>query len=143
MDVFLRTYLPPQPHPRRPVEDTFDCPLAELGLLRPLGGGSFALPRGPRPSLPAEVLAFAVHEFWQDLWSPGESGQDTLTLERLLYDAGSPGAAFRMDDRGLVAALEALPRKYGLEYDETAGLRQVRRRRGFRRPVELLGEPLQ
>ncbi len=137
MDVFLRTYLPPRPHPRRPVEDTFDCPLAELGLLQPLGGGNFALPRGPRPTLPAGVLGFAIHEFWQE----AASRQKTLTLERLLYDPGSPGAAFRMDDRGLVAALEALSPRYGLDYDETAGLRQVRRRRAIRRPVELLREP--
>ena len=136
VDVFLRTYLPPRPHPRRPVEDTFDCPLAELGLLQPLGGGNFALPRGPRPTLPASVLGFAIHEFWRD----AAPGQKTLTLERLLYDAGSPGAAFRMDDRGLVAALEALPSEYGLDYDETAGLRQVRRRHAVRRPVKLLGD---
>lgn len=136
MDVFLRTYLPPRPHPRRPVEDTFDCPLVELGLLQRLGDRRYALPRGPRPSLPPEVLAFAVHEFWQD----AAPSQRTLTLERLLYDPGSPGAAFRMDDRGLVAALEALPHESGVDYDETSGLRQVRRRAVIH-PVELLGEP--
>ena len=136
VDVFLRTYLPPRPHPRRPVEDAFDCPLAELGLLRRLGGGRYAVPRGPRPGLPPDVLGFAVHEFWRK----AAFSQTTLTLERLLYDPGSPGAAFRMDDRGLVTALEGLPAEYGLEYDETAGLRQVRRRL-IPRPVELLGEP--
>lgn len=133
MEVFLRTYLPPRSDRRRPAEDGFDCPLAELGLIRPLGGNRpgarqhrrYALPRGPRPSLPDPVLAFAVHEFWNG----SAPGQETLTLERLLFHPGSPGAAFRLDDRSLVAVLERLPRDTGLRYDETAGLRQLRRSR--------------
>ena len=135
MEVFLRTYLPPKRDRRRPVEESFDCPLAELGLIRPLdearpgprGQRRYALPRGPRPTLPDAVLAFAVHEFWNG----SAAEQETLTLERLLFHPGSPGAAFRLDDRSLVAVLERLPRDTGLRYDETAGLRQLRRRRDF------------
>ena len=134
MEVFLRTYLPPKRDRRRPAEDSFDCPLAELGLIRPLdaarpgprGQRRYALPRGPRPSLPDAVLAFAVHEFWEG----SAAEQETLTLERLLFHPGSPGAAFRLDDRSLVAVLERLPPDTGLRYDETAGLRQLRRLRG-------------
>ena len=135
VDVFLRTYVPARPRGRRPIEDTFDCPLAELGLLQPLGGGRFAMPRGARPSLPPAVLAFALHEFWPE----AARGQETLPLERLLFAPGCPGAAFRLDDRALTAALEALPPRWGFEYDETAGLRQVRRRIEWK-PLDLLSE---
>lgn len=133
VDVFLRTYLPPKNDRRRPVEESFDCPLAELGLIRPLAGRRYAIPRGPRPSLPDAVLAFAVLEFWDE----NAAGQQTLTLERLLFHPGSPGAAFRLDDRSLVAALERLPKDTGLRYDETAGLRGLHRR-GAPRPISLL-----
>jgi hypothetical protein len=33
VDVFIRTYAPAQAKRERPIEDTFDCPLVELGLL--------------------------------------------------------------------------------------------------------------
>ena len=86
------------------------------------------------PAQPADaVLAFAVLEFWD----ARAAGQQTLTLERLLFHPGSPGAAFRLDDRSLVAALERLPKDTGLRYDETAGLRGLHRR-GAPRPLSLL-----
>ncbi len=135
VEVFLRTYLPPRRDRRRPPENDLDCPLAELGLIRPLGGRSFAMPRGPRESLPDEVLAFAVLDFWKR----SADSQETLTVERLLFWPGSPGAAFRLDRESLTAALERLSRQdIGLEYDETAGLRQLRRRPQAPEPMTLL-----
>lgn len=123
VDVFLRTYIPAKEDRRRPLEDSFDCPLGELGLLRQLDDGFFQFQRGPKPSLPIEVLAFALVEFW----NTAAAEQSTLNLERILYDAGSPGAAFKLTDRALVAMLERLPSDTGIRYDETAGLRAVQR----------------
>lgn len=123
LDVFIRTYLPARDHVRRPLEDTFDCPLAELGLLEKVDAGRFALRRGRRPSLPVEILAFAVLEFWQRV----ASNQQTLALERVLFDPGSPGAAFKLSDRDLVGMLEELPAYCGVRYDETAGMRLLMR----------------
>ena len=125
LDVFIRTYLPARTHARRPLEDTFDCPLAELGLLRNVGAGRFELRRGARPSLPVHVLLFATLEFWQRE-SPD---QRTLPIERLLFDPGSPGAAFRLGDRDLVDMVERLPGRWGVRYDETAGMRLLLRER--------------
>ncbi len=125
LDVFIRTYLPARTHARRPLEDTFDCPLAELGLLRGIGAGRFELRRGARPSLPARVVLFATLEFWRR----EAPDQRTLPLERLLYDPGSPGAAFRLDDRALVGMVEDLSGRWGVRYDETAGMRLLLRER--------------
>ena len=123
LDVFLRTYLPAREDSRRPFEDSFDCPLAELGLLEKVGAARFSLRRGPRPSLPVEILLYAVLDFWQR-----EAGaQQTLAFERVQFDAGSPGAAFKLDDRSLVSMLERLPRDAGVRYDETAGMRVLQR----------------
>lgn len=133
VDVFLRTYLPARDDRRRPLEDGFDCPLAELGLIRRAGTGLFAFERGPRPSLPDDVLAFALADFWQH----SAPDQETLTLERLLFDPGSPGAAFKLGDRDLVEILERLPVDHGMRYDETAGQRLIIRD-SERQPLELL-----
>ncbi len=94
-----------------------------MGLLRPAGAGRFELRRGPRPSLPVPILLFAILEFWQR----EAPDQRTLPLERLLFDPGSPGAAFRLGDRDLVGMCERLPRRWGVRYDETAGLRLLLR----------------
>ena len=135
VDVFLRTYLPARDDRRRPLEDGFDCPLAELGLIRRAGPGRFAFERGPRPSLPDEVLVFAMADFWRN----AAPDQKTLALERVLFDPGSPGAAFKFGDRDLVEVLERLPAKYGLRYDETAGQRVISRDRE-RNPMKFLAE---
>ena len=135
VDVFLRTYLPARDDRRRPLEDSFDCPLAELGLLRRAGTGFFTFERGPRPSLPDDVLAFALADFWQHT----APDQETLTLERVLFDPGSPGAAFKLGYRDLVEILERLPADRGMRYDETAGQRLIIRD-VERQPLELLAE---
>ena len=135
VDVFLRTYLPARDDRRRPLEEGFDCPLAELGLLRRAGPGLFAFERAPRPSLPDDVLAFALADFWQH----SAPDQETLTLERLLFDPGGPGAAFKLGDRDLVEMLERLPADHGMRYDETAGQRLLIRD-AERQPLELLAE---
>ncbi len=133
VDVFLRTYLPARDDRRRPLEDSFDCPLAELGLIRRAGTGRYAFERGPRHSLPDAVLAFALADFWRR----SAPDQETLALERILFDPGSPGAAFKLGDRDLVEILERLPADGGLRYDETAGQRLVLRD-VERNPLEFL-----
>ena len=127
LDVFLRTYLPAREDSRRPLEDSFDCPLAELGLLEKVGAARFALRRSSRPSLPVEVLLYAVLDFWQHQ----AEAQQTLAFERVQFDAGSPGAAFKLDDRSLVFMLERLPSGAGVRYDETAGMRVLQREGGW------------
>ncbi len=136
VDVFLRTYIPAQEDRRRPLEDSFDCPLGELGLLRQLDDGFYQFYQGPKPSLPEAVLAFALITFWNDV----APQQETLNVERLLYDPGSPGAAFKLTDKALVAMLEQLPADSGMRYDETAGLRVLLRtkKKCFQDPARLL-----
>lgn len=135
VDVFLRTYVPSTVDRRRSFEDTFDCPLVELGLIRELDDGFFQFSRIPKSGLPLEIFMYAVSMFW----NRHASGQETLGIERLLYDAGSPGAAFKLSETDLAQLLEAIPSSTGFRYDETAGLRVLMRAgRSPRRPVEFL-----
>jgi hypothetical protein len=128
VDVFLRTYVPAEPDKRRPIEDTFDCPLVELGLMRQVGPSMYEMPRASRPTLPVEVFALALTRFWHRQ----VSGAKTLSFESVLYGAGSPGAAFRLSEPALTVLLEQLPEWTGVRYDETAGLRNL-----VRGPAEL------
>lgn len=123
IDTFLRTYVPSRGVSRRAMEDSFDCPLVELGLLREWEDGLYQFMRGPKPTLPIEIFSFALQSFWQ-VEAPG---QDTLQFERVLYGPGSPGAAFKLSEAALVTMLEELPASSGFRYDETAGLRVVLR----------------
>lgn len=135
VDVFLRTYLPVYEGRRNLLEDGFDCPLVELGLIRRVDRQHFSLERGPRPSLPQDVLAFALAEYWRD----SAPDQETLALERVLFNPSSPGAAFRLRDRDLIEAVEGFPANFGLRYDETAGQRVIFRE--FKRePLEFLAD---
>jgi hypothetical protein len=101
------------------VEDAFDCPLIELGLIDEVERGLYRFTRGYRNSLPQEILAFAV----LDYWNTHMPEQKSLSFERLQYWAGSPGAAFKLSDNALAERLEILPDWIGLIYDETAGTR--------------------
>jgi hypothetical protein len=123
VEVFLRTYVPAAIDRRRPIEDSFDCPLSELGLMSEVDRNFYQFNLGFKPSLPPEVLTFAILEFWRRT----APEQRTLNIERLLFDPGSPGAAFKLTDKALVPLLEKLPEEDGLRYDETAGLRVLTR----------------
>jgi hypothetical protein len=120
-DVFLRTYVPHHERGRRPIEDSFDCPLSELGLITELERGLYAFSRGYQPTLHPHVLAYAVLDYW-GLYA---ESQDTLSFERLLHGPGGPGGAFQLSEMALVGLLEQLPRDIGLIYDESAGMRRV------------------
>lgn len=120
-DVFLRTYVPSHERGKRPVEDSFDCPLSELGLIAEIDRGLYAFSRGNQPTLPREVVAYAVLDYWH----LHADTQETLSFERLLHGPGAPGGAFQLSEPALVALLEKLPTDSGLRYDESAGMRRV------------------
>lgn len=124
VDVFIRTYVPSDPSPYRPPEDSFDSPLVELGLLREEGKNLFRFVRGEKSSLPDEVFAYALVDFWDH----AIGDRSTTNFESLLYEPGSPGGAFKLTPEALAARLEALPEWVGVYLDETAGERRVLRR---------------
>ena len=91
--------------------------------------------RGPRLSLPEDILAFALSDFRHHR-SPGG---EVPALERVLFGPGRPGTAFKLRDRDLVEILERLPAERGFRHDETAGQHMVFRKEE-RNPLELLAE---
>jgi hypothetical protein len=121
VDVFVRTYVPSAVTATRPLEETFDCPLVELGLIKEVEKDTFHFIKGAKPSLPDEILIYAL----MDYWNSKAPQQQTLSFERVLHGLGSPGAAFKLSVNELVERLERLPAWTGIRFDDTAGMRQL------------------
>ena len=63
VDCFIRTYVPSRATKTQVLEDTLDCPLAELGLIQEIEGGRiYAFARGEHPSLPLNEWRAADRE---------------------------------------------------------------------------------
>jgi hypothetical protein len=128
VEVFLRTYVPARATRSVAVEDTLDCPLVELHLLREdPTERRYEFVRGPKPSLDNATLGFALLEFWQRV----APDRDSLSFEEILRHPGSPGRVFKLDDDSLVARFEDVARwsHKALLHDDTAGVRQLLRRK--------------
>jgi hypothetical protein len=127
VDCFLRTYLPSRQTKVLLLEDTLDCPLVELGLLRTVGDGQvFQFQRGAQPHLPDGILFYALTAFWNDFASTA----GVLSLHDAARQPGSPGQVFKLDEAALADRCEQIEdwTDGAVSYDETAGLRQLYRR---------------
>ena len=122
VEVFLRSYV------RREdgqAEDAAEPLLAELGLIREARfGGWHEFVRGPKPTLPDGVFAYALADFWRR-----QGGSTALTAEQICYAAGSPGRVFKMDEDSVITRLMNLEALTGgaWVWTDTAGLRQIQR----------------
>ena len=135
VNCFIRTYCQSRQSDTL-VEETFDCPLVELNLIAELPDGSgYEFQRGDKETLPIEIVAWALVTFWENHFSL----QGSLSFTHLMYDPSSPGRVFRLDEDTMTTHLENLERltDKALQYDETAGLKAIRRHRDLD-PMALL-----
>jgi hypothetical protein len=126
IDVCLRTYVTTT---RRATaegisEETLDCPLAELDLIRFLAEDSvYRFNIGPKATLPTEVFGYALLTFLSTI----VGNRRTVAVDECLYRDGSPGQVFKLDENSVIEHLEALEQltEGRLRLQETAGLRQL------------------
>jgi len=138
VDCFFRTYLPARSGRRKVVEETLDCPLVELGILKSTPGGqSYSFARGEKDTIPDGLVFYATLQFWKDFSAEG----NVLSLYDLCRQPGSPGQLFKLDDDSLAARFERFEKatEGAIVYDETAGLKQLYRRRATA-PFRLLSD---
>jgi hypothetical protein len=137
-DCFIRTYVQSRHHRGELSEDTLDCPLVDLRLIVELADArTYQFQRGVQPSLPDEIFAYALIEFWRASALPSS----TLAFEKIAYEPGSPGRIFKLDEDSLADRLERIEAVSGglYGYDETAGLKQVYKRLNEEiEPIEML-----
>jgi hypothetical protein len=134
VEVFLRTYLPGGSNRTLMAEDTFDCPLVELGLIEEIDHGLYRFVRGPKSSLPDLIFTYALLDYWFHT----KNQQDAVSFENLLHSPGSPGAVFKLSENAFIERLEHLPEWSGLVYDDTSGMRTVFRRSFEVKPYDIL-----
>jgi hypothetical protein len=123
VDCLLRTFAVRR-YGRQTMDDLLDCPTRQLGLIAPAVGEakSWRFVSGPKPSLPAAIVAYACLDFLVQV-GPKER---TISVARLAGDPGAPGRAFRLTESNLydilVEAARSLPQ---MRVAEPAGLRQL------------------
>ena len=110
--------------------------LAELGLIRPVGSKSFEFRRGPKPNLPDGIFLFALARFW----GAHAPAQNTMAVESLAYEPGSPGRVFKLDEYSLIERLARIDdsSRGHFAWSDTAGVRNVARRAETVEPLALL-----
>ena len=126
VDTCLRTYAGALARGKGPavLEESLDSPLVELDLIRlNAAEGLYRFSIGPKATLPAAVFGYALLQFLRGL----DMTQRTVSVDACIYDAGSPGQVFKLDENSVVEYLEALEPLTGgaLRLQETAGLRQL------------------
>ena len=125
IDTCLRTYVPAvRSKLGKLAEETLDCPLAELDIIRYIPNDNiFRFNIGPKISLPLGVFGFALLSFL----SSTVANRRTIAVDECLYQEGSPGQVFKLDENSVVEYLESLEEATGgkIRIEETAGLRQV------------------
>ncbi len=126
VDVCLRTYVTTirGGGARNVSEETLDCPLAELDLLRFVEEDNvYRFNIGPKVTLPTEVFGYALLMFLSRI----AGNRRTIAVDECLYGNGSPGQIFKLDENSVIEYLEALEEmsERRLRLQETAGLRQL------------------
>jgi len=120
VEVFLRTYAT---KPSATVEDVAEPMLTELGLIQVGLSGLYEYRRGPKSTLPDNVFLYALIDFW-NIHSPS---QKTLSFESIVYDPGSPGRVFKLDEDSVAERLINLEHITNGRYiwSDTAGQKSV------------------
>ena len=106
------------------AEENLDCPLTELDLLRFTPEDNiYRFNIGPKITLPVQVFGYALLTVLPAL----ARNRQTVAVDDCIYQPGSPGQAFKLDENSVIEYLEELE---GLTHgkvrlQETAGLRQL------------------
>ena len=106
------------------LESNLECPLTELGLIKPTGkNDGFRFVKGEKSSLGMGVFTAALLDYWRR-YSPTSA---TLSFETVAHQPGCCGRLFLLYDNDVVDRLSRLEAftKGALRWSETAGLKQV------------------
>ena len=126
ISCFIRTYCLSRSSETAIIEDTFDCPLVELNLIREIPGENrYQFNLGPKPSLTDSMFALTITDFWNRCFP----NVNTLSFSKMMYSKLSPGQVFKLDENTMVMYLEKLETVTNrtVTYDDTAGLKQISR----------------
>lgn len=125
IDCCLLTYVPSSQRRGSVIaEESLDCPLAELDLIRySQEDNMYSFNTGPKPSLPTAVFGYGLLQFL----SAVAQNRRTVHVDECVYHEGSPGQIFRLDENSVVEYLEATESLTdgAIRMQESAGMPQV------------------
>lgn len=100
-------------------EDALDCPFTDLQLIQTAGDKRhYAFRIGPKQNLPAEIIVYAALAFAESTYKTAR----TIPIANLLYDIGSPGLIFKLNESALCDAIEQVRHSFReLSVDDAAG----------------------
>jgi len=129
IEVCLRSYT--SVALKNATEDSAEPLLSELGLLSSSAKDTYHFNRGPQYSLPDEVFAFALLDFWSRRDAAIGASQATLSFNAIAHEYGSPGRVFKLDEDSVgdrLSRIADVTREY-LAWTDSSGIRQVSRMR--------------
>jgi hypothetical protein len=105
IDCYMRVYAGTRRFEKKKAgEESFACPLQELDLINPMmDGDMYRLSIGSKPSLPPEIIGYAI---WEQI--NANKSQKAINLKKALYEEGSPGRVFLLDENSLIEAINTL-----------------------------------
>jgi hypothetical protein len=124
--IFIHTYLPQKNQQGQIVEESLECPLAELNLIsvsRFRAGPSgqepvYAFNYDPKPEITPGLFAFALLDFWKN------SNELALDFRTICYDPCSPGQVFKLREQEVRSLLESVT-PYGIRFEESAAFQRA------------------
>lgn len=112
LDVFLHTYIPTRVA-KGGLEESLDCPLAELELLHQVGerrvDGSgrrepvYAFRREAKPEVTTALFEYCLDDYWRRR----RAGEATLSYRDVATAPGSIGQAFKLPEDDIRSRLDA------------------------------------
>ncbi len=103
ISALLRTYAPAVRSGRTGIDDILDCPLRELNLIgRSAATGRYRFTLGAKATLPPAILTYAVLDYVKRI----KTRENTITINRLAHEPGSPGKVFKLAEGEMLACLE-------------------------------------
>ncbi len=120
VDCFLQLYCPRNNACSQ--EEQLLALFSELHLISEGTDGRYYLNRGKKNSLSLEVFCYGLIQFWQQY----DSKSNTMSIEALTNEPGSPGRVFLLFEEDVAQYMYDVHTVIkGLEYSESAGLRQL------------------
>ncbi len=103
-------------------EDSIDSPFTELNLIKNYGDSKhFTLNVGSKPGLASEIIVATCLEYASIV----EEKAKTISIQRLLYEDGSPGLTFKLTENMLIESIEEVASAFpDISFSGTAGLIQ-------------------
>lgn len=123
VDCCIRTYLPARTRFAGISEESFDCPLAELELIRYIPDDNvYRFNTGPKASLPTEIFGYALLQYLEKK----QSSNRTFSIDECIYGYGSPSQVFKLDENSSIEYLESLENISGerMRFVDNSGIRQ-------------------